>query len=190
MSELSLVALPLAGLFSLQHRVHEDERGRFARLFCQGSLAAYGQAFHVRQINHSRTAQRGTVRGLHFQYPPQAETKLITCLRGAVWDVAVDIRQGSPTFLHWHAERLEAGDGRSLLLPPGFAHGFQTLSDDAELLYLHSADYAPGHEGGLSPNDPRLAIAWPLPINNLSARDAAHPLLGDSFQGVSQGVEL
>jgi len=185
MTELRLLELPLPGLFCLQHRVHEDERGRFARLFCEGSLAAYGQPFHIRQINHSRTAAKGTVRGLHYQRPPQAEAKLITCLRGAVWDVAVDIRRGSPTFLHWHAERLEAGDGRSLLLPPGFAHGFQALSDEAELLYLHSADYAPEHEGGLAVGDPRLAIAWPLPVINLSARDAAHPRLDDSFQGVS-----
>lgn len=184
MSELSLRELPLAGLFSLQHKVHEDERGRFARLFCQGSLAAFGQPLQIRQINHSRTAQRGSVRGLHFQYPPHAETKLITCLRGAVWDVAVDLRRGSATFLHWHAERLEAGDGRSLLLPPGFAHGFQTLSEDAELLYLHSADYSPEHEGGLSPSDARLAIAWPLPVSNLSARDTAPPSLAANFQGV------
>lgn len=185
MSELKLIELPLSGLFCLQHQVHEDQRGRFARLFCEGSLAAFGQPFHVRQINHSRTSEVGTVRGLHFQRPPQAETKLISCLRGEVWDVAVDIRQDSPTYLHWHAEHLVAGDGRSLLLPPGFAHGFQALSADAELLYLHSADYAPEHEGGLSPSDPRLAIAWPLLVKNLSARDAAHPRLDDSFQGVS-----
>jgi dTDP-4-dehydrorhamnose 3,5-epimerase len=185
MSELNLLELPLQGLFSLQHKVHEDERGRFARLFCQGSLAAFGQSMQIRQINHSRTALRGSVRGLHFQYPPHAETKLITCLRGAVWDVAVDLRRNSATFLHWHAERLDAGDGRSLLLPPGFAHGFQALSDDAELLYLHSADYSPEHEGGLSPSDARLAIAWPLPVSNLSARDAAHPSLAANFQGVA-----
>jgi dTDP-4-dehydrorhamnose 3,5-epimerase len=185
MSELSVLQLPLAGLFSLQHKVHEDERGRFARLFCQGSLAAFGHPVHIRQINHSRTALRGSVRGLHFQYPPHAETKLITCLRGAVWDVAVDMRRDSATFLQWHAERLEAGDGRSLLIPPGFAHGFQTLTDDAELLYLHSADYSPEHEGGLSANDARLAISWPLPVSNLSARDAAHPPLTTDFQGVT-----
>lgn len=185
MSELSVLQLPLAGLFSLQHKVHEDERGRFARLFCQGSLAAFGQPVHIRQINHSRTALRGSLRGLHFQYPPHAETKLITCLCGAVWDVAVDVRRDSATFLQWHAERLEAGDGRSLLIPPGFAHGFQTLTDDAELLYLHSADYSPEHEGGLSANDARLAISWPLPVSNLSARDAAHPPLTTDFQGVT-----
>lgn len=184
MSDLQLIELPLPGLLALQHKVHQDERGRFARLFCEGSLQALGQPFQVRQINQSLTHERGSVRGLHFQYPPHAESKLISCLRGAVWDVAVDVRQGSPTFLHWHAERLEAGDGRSLLLPPGFAHGFQALSDDAELLYLHSADYNPGHEGGLSVNDPCLAIDWPLPLKNLSVRDAGHLLLGESFQGV------
>ncbi|MCY1274695.1 dTDP-4-dehydrorhamnose 3,5-epimerase [compost metagenome] len=184
MSDLRLSELPLAGLFVLQHKVHEDERGRFARLFCAGSLAACGQPLAIRQINHSITRQRGTVRGLHFQHPPHCEAKLITCLRGAVWDVAVDVRAESPTFLHWHAERLEEGDGRSLLLPPGFAHGFQALTDDAELLYLHSADYTPEYEGGLSVHDPRLAIAWPLPSENLSPRDASHPLLSDEFQGV------
>lgn len=184
MSDLHLLELPLAGLFSLQHKVHEDARGRFARLYCAGSLSEGGQPFAIRQINHSRTAVRGTVRGLHFQYPPHAESKLISCLRGAVWDVAVDIRQGSPTFLQWHAERLEAGDGRSLLLPPGFAHGFQALSDDAELLYLHSADYAPEYEGGLAVDDPRLAITWPLPVANLSPRDAGYARLDQSFQGV------
>ncbi|HSC83211.1 MAG TPA: dTDP-4-dehydrorhamnose 3,5-epimerase family protein [Pseudomonas sp.] len=184
MSDLQLIELRLPGLFVLQHRVHEDARGRFARLYCEGSLQLFDQPFHVRQINQSLTRERGTVRGLHFQHSPYAESKLISCLRGVVWDVAVDVRQNSPTFLHWHAERLEAGDGRSLLLPPGFAHGFQALSDDAELLYLHSADYTPGHEGGLSVHDPRLAIDWPLPLKNLSARDAGHPLLDESFQGV------
>jgi dTDP-4-dehydrorhamnose 3,5-epimerase len=184
MSELKLSELPLTGLFVLQHRTHGDERGRFARLFCEETLGSLEQEFHVRQINQSLTRERGTVRGLHFQYPPYAESKLITCLRGGVWDVAVDVRQGSPTFMQWHAEHLEAGDGRSLLLPPGFAHGFQALTDDAELLYLHSADYEPGYEGGLSVTDPLLAIDWPLPLKNLSPRDAAHPLIDEHFLGV------
>ncbi len=185
MSELSLHALPLKGLWQLQHARHSDERGGFARLFCQASLASAGVAMNIRQINHSVTRQRGAVRGLHYQVPPQAEYKLITCLRGEVWDVAVDVRAGSPTFLHWHAERLCAGDGRSLLLAPGLAHGFQALSDDAELLYLHSADYSPAHEGALSVHDPRLAIAWPLPIAQLSARDQQHPFIDASFAGVA-----
>ena len=184
MSDMQMLALPLPGLFSLQHRRHADQRGQFSRLFCEGSLSAFGQAFHVRQINHSCTAERGSVRGLHYQTAAQPEAKLITCLRGEVWDVAVDLNPDSSTFLHWHAEHLQAGDGRSLLIPAGFAHGFQTLTDDAELLYLHSADYAPQHEAGLCAQDPRLNIAWPLPVKNLSARDAGHPLLNSSFAGV------
>lgn len=186
MSALALTELPLLGLFCLQHKVHEDARGRFSRLFCEGSLDVAGQPFHVRQINHSVTREKGSVRGLHYQQAAQGEAKLITCMQGAVWDVAVDIRKGSATFLQWHAEYLVAGDGRSLLLPPGFAHGFQALSDDAQLLYLHSADYDPEYEGGLAVDDPRLAISWPLPIINLSTRDASHPLLDHHFQGVSR----
>lgn len=184
MIDMQLRALPLPGLFSIQHRRHVDPRGQFSRLFCEGSLSAWGQPFHIRQINHSVTAERGSVRGLHYQTAVRPEAKLITCLRGSVWDVAVDLNPDSATFLHWHAEHLEAGDGHSLLIPPGFAHGFQTLTDDAELLYLHSADYAPDHEAGLSPHDPRLAIDWPLPVKNLSARDAAHPFIDSSFAGV------
>nr|WP_218584026.1 dTDP-4-dehydrorhamnose 3,5-epimerase [Pseudomonas akapageensis] len=176
--------LPLSGLFSLHHKRHEDPRGQFSRLFCEGGLGALGATFHVRQINHSRTRGQGSVRGLHYQQGDMPEAKLITCLRGEVWDVAVDLRVDSPTFLHWHAEHLRAGDGRSLLIPAGFAHGFQVLGDEAELLYLHSADYAPGKEGGLSVHDPRLAIDWPLPVKNLSVRDAAHPWLDQHFAGV------
>ncbi|MDU8359796.1 dTDP-4-dehydrorhamnose 3,5-epimerase [Pseudomonas syringae group sp. J309-1] len=184
MSEFMLHALPLEGLFSVQHKYHADERGHFSRLFCEGGLSQFGQPFHIRQINHSCTRERGTVRGLHFQNASLPEAKLISCLRGEVWDVAVDLRPDSATFLHWHAEYLRAGDGRSLLLPAGFAHGFQAMTDDAELLYLHSADYTPGHEGGLSVHDPRLSITWPLPVKNLSERDLSHPLLDAQFAGV------
>jgi dTDP-4-dehydrorhamnose 3,5-epimerase len=184
MSEIQLRALPLNGLFVVQHRRHADPRGQFSRLFCEGSLSAFGRPFHVRQINHSVTMECGSVRGLHYQTAEAPEAKLITCLRGAVWDVAVDLNPESATFLQWHAERLEAGDGRSLLIPAGFAHGFQAMTDDAELLYLHSADYAPEYEAGLSVSDPRLGINWPLPVKNLSPRDASRPLLDLSFAGV------
>lgn len=184
MSEFLIHALPLKGLFSVQHKQHADQRGHFSRLFCEGSLSAFGEPFHIRQINHSCTRERGSVRGLHYQNARAPEAKLITCLRGEVWDVAVDLRPDSATFLHWHAEHLRAGDGRSLLIPAGFAHGFQALSDDAELLYLHSADYTPDAEGGLSVLDPRLAIAWPEAVKNLSARDVSHPLIDASFPGV------
>jgi dTDP-4-dehydrorhamnose 3,5-epimerase len=127
---------------------------------------------------------------MHWQRPPHAEAKLVSCLRGQVWDVAVDVRPGSPTFLRWHAERLSADNGQALLIPPGFAHGFQALSDDVELLYCHSAAHAPQTEAGLHPQDERLGIAWPLPITKLSARDAGHPRLGgastETFTGVAR----
>lgn len=185
MNNLELVSTPLEGLCFLQHRRHEDQRGVFSRIFCEETIAALGHSFHVRQINHSCTLNKGSVRGMHYQYSGTPEAKLITCLRGAVWDVALDLRAGSPTFLQWHAERLEAGDGRSLLVPAGFAHGFQTLTDDAELLYLHSADFAPAQESGFSVHDPRIKISWPLPVINLSERDQRHPLLSDAFTGVT-----
>jgi len=131
------------------------------------------------------TARKGTVRGMHFQRPPHAEMKLVSCVRGEVFDVAVDLRRGSPTFLRWHAERLSADNNRALLIPQGFAHGFQALTDDAELIYCHSAAYDAASEGGLNPRDPRLAIAWPLPITELSARDAQAAMLDAAFTGMT-----
>lgn len=178
-------ATPLGGLRVLQRKPHGDDRGYLERLFCDQELAALLAGRGIAQINHTLTAQRGTVRGLHFQHPPHAETKFISCLRGEVFDVAVDIRDHSPTFLHWHAERLSAGNHRTLVIPEGFAHGFQTLTDDCEMLYFHTARYHPEAEAGLRADDPRLGIRWPLPVTGLSPRDAGHPLLGPGFSGVT-----
>jgi dTDP-4-dehydrorhamnose 3,5-epimerase len=162
-----------------------DARGFLSRLFCAEELRAAGWTGPIAQINHAHTARKGTVRGMHFQYSPHAETKLISCLRGEIWDVAVDIRAGSPTFLRWHAEILSADNGRALLIPQGFAHGFQAISDDAELIYCHSAPYNVEAEGGLNPRDPKLAIAWPLPLGEMSTRDAQRSILDDRFAGVA-----
>jgi dTDP-4-dehydrorhamnose 3,5-epimerase len=183
-SRFSIEQLPLSGLQAVTRQCLGDSRGFLARLFCADELAAAGWTKTVAQINHTYTARRGTVRGLHFQKPPGAEMKLVSCLRGEVWDVAVDLRKGSPTFLHWHAERLSADNARALLLPEGFAHGFQALTDDVELLYCHSAPYMPNAEAGLNPRDRRLEIAWPLPITEMSSRDAQHPHLDENFAGV------
>lgn len=184
MSRFAVASTPLAGLVSIQRQPLGDERGFLARLFCAEELAAAGWHGPVAQINHTHTAQRGTVRGLHYQRPPAPEAKLVSCLRGAVWDVAVDLRAGSPTFLQWHAQELSARNYTALLIPPGFAHGFQVLEEGAELLYLHSAPYTPACEGALNVRDPRLAIAWPLPVQGLSARDAAHPWIDAPFEGI------
>ncbi|CAN5170109.1 dTDP-4-dehydrorhamnose 3,5-epimerase [soil metagenome] len=184
MSRFTITNTSLAGLKLIERQQIGDARGSLSRLFCADELAAAGWNKSIAQINHTVTAGKGTVRGMHFQHAPHAEMKLVSCLRGEVWDVAVDLRRDSPTFLQWHAEHLSAGNRHALLIPEGFAHGFQTLSDDVELLYLHSAAYAPSAEAGLHPRDPRLAIPWPLVISELSARDAAHAMLNATFEGV------
>jgi dTDP-4-dehydrorhamnose 3,5-epimerase len=175
----------LAGLQLLQRKPIGDSRGYLERLFCVDELQTLIPGKHIAQINHTLTESRGTVRGMHFQRPPHAEIKFVSCLRGEVFDVAVDLRDNSPTFLRWHAEVLSADNHKTLVIPEGFAHGFQTLTDDCEMLYFHTATYQPGAEGGLNAQDPRLAIQWPLPVAGLSLRDAAHPLLDDEFTGVA-----
>lgn len=184
MSRFAVGTTPLPGLMRVQRQRIDDARGFLSRLFCAEELAAAGWSGAVAQINHTCTRQAGTVRGLHYQKPPHAEIKLVSCLRGAVWDVALDLRPDSPTYLRWHAEVLSADNGHALLIPQGFAHGFQALADDSELLYCHSAAYAPQAEAGLHAQDARLAIAWPLPVRGLSARDAAHPMISTEFEGV------
>lgn len=185
MKRFAIADLPLAGLKRVQRQRLGDARGYLSRLFCAEELAAAGWAKPIAQINLTCTARRATVRGLHFQNPPNAEMKLVSCLRGEVWDVAVDIRAGSQTFLRWHAEHLSEGNGCAMLIPEGFAHGFQALTDDVELLYCHSAAYDAAAEAGLNANDPRLGIAWPLPITELSVRDAQHPMLREPFARVA-----
>jgi dTDP-4-dehydrorhamnose 3,5-epimerase len=174
----------LDGLKRIERQRLGDSRGFLSRIFCAKELAQAGWNKPIEQINHTYTAKRGTVRGMHFQRPPHAEMKLVSCLRGEVLDVAVDLRRGSPTFLQWHAEHLSAVNGFALLIPEGFAHGFQTLTDDAELLYCHSAAYVPEAEAGLNPTDQKLAIHWPLAITELSARDSQHPMLNEQFSGL------
>lgn len=184
MRRFTVTPLPLNGLKLVERQHLGDSRGFLSRLFCAEELAAAGWVAAIVQINHTLTAKCGTVRGMHFQLPPHAEMKLVTCIRGAVWDVAVDVRAGSSTFLHWHAEHLSAENKRALLIPEGFAHGFQTLGNDAELLYCHSVAHNPEAEARLNPKDPRLAITWPLNITELSSKDAQHPLIDSKFEGV------
>ncbi|MDR2186446.1 MAG: dTDP-4-dehydrorhamnose 3,5-epimerase family protein [Azonexus sp.] len=177
---------PLSGLNVIVRKPMGDSRGYLERMFCMDDLEEILGKRQVVQINHTLTQAKGTVRGMHFQYAPHAEMKLVSCLRGEVFDVAVDLRKNSPTFLHWHAELLSADNHKTLAIPEGFAHGFQTLTDDCELLYLHTASYAPNAEAGLNPQDARLVIQWPLPIAEMSPRDATHPAIAADFEGVTQ----
>lgn len=180
-----VLATGIDGLVVLRRQRIGDERGFFERLFCDDELAPVLGARRIRQINHSVTRTKGTVRGLHFQHAPHAETKFVTCVRGRVFDVAVDLRRGSPTYLAWEARILDADAAETFVIPEGFAHGFQTLAADSELLYLHTAAHAPGAEGGLHPMDPTLAITWPEPVVRMSARDDALPRLADGFAGLA-----
>jgi dTDP-4-dehydrorhamnose 3,5-epimerase len=184
-AQFRVLKSPLADLLLIDRRIVSDDRGYLDRIYgADELLGVVGGSLSVAQINHTLTAMRGTVRGMHFQMPPRAETKLVTCLRGEVFDVAVDLRRSSPTFLRWYGERLTGESHRTMLIPMGFAHGFQSLTDGCEMLYVHSAVYDPASEGGLHPLDPRLAITWPQQIARISARDASHPMLADDFRGL------
>ncbi len=161
-----------------------DARGSFARWFCARELGSALGGMSILQINHSKTIKAGSVRGMHFQKPPHGEMKLVRCIKGRVWDVSLDVRAGSPTFLQWHAEELSADNAKMMVIPERCAHGFQVLEPDSELLYLHTAFYDPASEGGVRYDDPMAGIQWPLPPADLSDRDKAHPALTDGFKGV------
>lgn len=175
----------ISGLMILKRDRLMDERGYLERMFCREELAGLLKGDDIAQINHTLTRATGMVRGLHFQHPPFAEKKFVTCLVGQVFDVAVDLRKGSPTFLHWHAELLTESNGNTMFIPEGFAHGFQTLVNDCELLYMHTAPYTVESEDGLNASDPMLDIAWPEPITGQSQRDAAFPPVSRVFEGIS-----
>ena len=184
MKHMTVTNLRLDGLRLVDRLRLGDARGFLSRLFCAEELATAGWRGPIAQINHTYTADRGTVRGMHFQRPPHEEMKLVSCICGEVWDVAVDVRTRSQTYLRWHAERLSADNGRALMIPEGFAHGFQALTNDVHLLYCHSAAYHAEAEDGLNAKDPMLAIDWPLQITQLSSRDSLHPMLNEQFVGV------
>jgi len=182
---MKITQTALSGVVVAETTPFADDRGAFACLYDERDLAPMIGARRIVQINHSRTSAVGSVRGLHFQYPPHAEIKLVRCLRGRVWDVAVDLRAGSPTFLRWHAEELSSDNARMLVVPEGCAHGFQVLGPESELLYLHTALYVPDAEGGILCKDPRLDIAWPLPVAGLSRRDRSFAPIAPKFSGIA-----
>lgn len=172
---MNIQPLGLSGVFSVEIERRTDERGFFARSFCAREFADKELETTWVQANTSFSAAKGTVRGMHFQRPPKAEVKLVRCVRGAALDVVVDIRAGSPTHGRWISYELTAEARNAIYVPHGFAHGFQTLEPDTELMYFVSEFYSPDDEGGLCYNDPLLAIGWPLPAANVSPRDLAHP---------------
>lgn len=185
MNRLSISTLPLAGLTLIERRHISDDRGYLSRIFCEKELALVGWKNSISQINHTYTQKIGTVRGMHFQTGPFSEMKLVSCLRGEICDIAVDLRKDSSTFLKWHAEILSLSNQKALLIPEGFAHGFQAMSDDCELLYLHSKPHKPTAEAAINPRDPMINIKWPLEITAISERDDSHPMLPSEFKGIA-----
>ena len=176
---------PLQGLHVIQRKPMGDTRGYLERLFCIKDfeeLLPNGKS--ISQINHTLTILAGTVRGMHFQSPPHTEMKFVHCIRGEVFDVAVDLRKDSPTFLCWHAEILSDTNHKTLVIPEGFAHGFQSLTHHCEMLYFHTNSYCQNAEQGLDALDLELAIRWPLTISHRSKRDMFHPKLTINFQGI------
>ena len=181
---MKFIEAPLSGAYVIELEPFRDDRGLFARTFCQEEFGQKGLYKHIVQINHSVTRKKGAIRGMHYQYPPACEAKLIRCVQGGVFDVMVDLRADSPTFRHHHGVELSKDNMRMVFIPEGFAHGFQTLTDEAELVYHHSASYAPRCERGLRFNDPALAINWPLPVSAISPKDQGYPLIEINFKGI------
>ncbi|MBN8526496.1 MAG: dTDP-4-dehydrorhamnose 3,5-epimerase family protein [Planctomycetes bacterium] len=173
-----------AGVVLLHRRRIDDARGSFERLLCAEDIRRHGHPGTFAQANRSVTLGPGTVRGMHMQLAPHAEWKVVTCTRGAVHDVVVDLRRGSAWFGRHVAVRLSGDRADSVIVPPGCAHGFQVLEGPAEMIYAHSHPYAPGAEFGVRADDPSLAIAWPLPIAARSGRDAGFPDLAAAWPGV------
>ncbi|MBT3285767.1 MAG: dTDP-4-dehydrorhamnose 3,5-epimerase family protein [Victivallales bacterium] len=182
---MRIESLPLAGAAVVHAEPREDARGRFARLFCQEELRELNGGRAIQQVNLSLTRQAGAIRGLHFQRAPKAEDKAVRCLRGRVLDVLVDLRRGSVTFGQWCGVELSAATMNMVYIPRGFAHGFQTLEPDCEMLYLHTEFYSPEHEGGIRFDSPGLGIRWPLPISGISPRDQALPVFRTNCEGTA-----
>ena len=182
--ELNLLPTRLKGVHIVETNYLSDKRGIFGRLFCKNELAPALEGREILQVNFSVTESCGAVRGMHFQHPPHSEIKLVRCTKGRVWDVVIDLRRGSSTFMEWHAEELSKDNAKMVIIPEGCAHGFQTLESGSELLYLHTEYYTPNAEGGLAYNDPLLKISWPLSVTEVSERDLKHPLLTKQFSGI------
>jgi dTDP-4-dehydrorhamnose 3,5-epimerase len=175
---------PLKGSYLIDLEPRGDERGWFSRTYCEQEFAKIGHKANWVQLNHSFTQQKGTIRGMHFQIAPYSEIKLVRCISGAVFDVIIDLRKDSKTFLKYFGAELSSKNKKMIYIPKGFAHGFQTLTDDCELIYHHSEFYTPESEAGILYNDPTIAIEWPLPMQSVSKRDTLHTLINKNFKGL------
>lgn len=188
MSRFDFTPTLLDGVTLIKRKPIEDKRGFFTRFYCAEEFIAAGVNKNIEQINHTLTCKKGAVRGMHYQKPPHTETKVVSCLKGEIFDVAVDIRKNSPTFLHWHGEIITASNRRSLVIPEGFAHGFQALTDDCEIIYCVTTAYSAENECIINAIDPTIAVSWPQPITERSVRDSEQPNIDSTFTGLSLPV--
>ena len=173
---MKFIKTPLAGAYIIELEKHGDDRGFFARVFCLQEFEQVGLANQFVQINNSLSGPRGTLRGMHYQLSPRAETKIIRCIRGAFWDVVLDLRSGSPSFGQWFGAELSAENRRMMYAPKGCAHGFITLTENAESFYLVDEFYSPEYERGIRWNDPQFNIDWPIEPTVISEKDRQHRL--------------
>lgn len=181
---MKFIETTLQGAFTVQLSPFQDDRGWFARTYCKNEFQEINHDKEWVQLNHSFTKEKGSIRGMHYQLPPFSEIKMVRCISGKIWDVIVDIRRDSPTFLQSFGAELSAENKNMMYIPSGFAHGFQTLTDDCELIYHHSEFYTPNSEAGLRFNDPILNIDWKTEITNISERDKNHNLITTNFKGI------
>jgi dTDP-4-dehydrorhamnose 3,5-epimerase len=175
---------PLSGSYEIEMTPFKDERGWFGRFYCKEEFTSIGHDKEWVQMNHSFTVLKGSLRGMHFQKPPYGEIKMVRCIAGKVFDVIVDLRKDSPTFLKWTAIELSAEKMNLVYIPAGFAHGFQTLENNCELIYFHSEFYRPDAESGLKYDDPAIGIEWPVDVVQISARDRNHSPIDNNFKGI------
>jgi dTDP-4-dehydrorhamnose 3,5-epimerase len=175
----------LKGCYVISPEPNGDSRGWFARTFCKEEFFKIGHQKEWVQLNHSVTFKKGSLRGMHYQLPPYSEIKMVKCIAGSIFDVVIDLRKDSPTYFQWFGEKLSAENKKMMYIPEGFAHGFQTLDDNCELIYHHTALYKAESEGGIRFNDEKINISWPLPVSEISERDKTHPMLNDDFKGIS-----
>jgi len=167
----------IAGIAVIHSEPFKDNRGFFNRIFCQKELVSIQPNIVIAQINHSMTKTKGTIRGMHFQYPPHSEMKIVRCIKGSIFDVAVDLRKDSPTFLQWHGEILSAENMKAFIIPEGCAHGFQSLEDNIEMIYISTSPYYKEAEDGIRYDDPKVNIQWPLDRTVISEKDLSYSFM-------------
>lgn len=175
----------IQGLYIAELEPLSDERGFFARAYCNKELERINIEKPIKQINHSLTSIVGAIRGMHYQNSPYAEIKMVRCIAGEVFDVAIDLRKDSDTFLQWHGEYLNSENFKMMVIPEGFAHGFQVIKSNSELLYFHTESYVQKVESGVLFNDKKIGIEWPLQVTDISGRDLKHNLITKEFTGLN-----